>query len=251
MQDGVEGGREVVAQGVQVGWGLLHMLHHHLGQAAGREWGLPGEHLEQHTGQRIQIALRHGLAVGLLWRDVGRGTGQRGGSGELGGVDYAGDAKVGQHRGAILPKENIGGFDIAVNDALAMRVIERAADSGEDAGDFGKGQWTDGSGQRAESRRLLTTLCFLPAIHCSQLVLQRPPRHILHHHVGALFAQTKIVSLHDMGMDHAGDSVRFGGKAALEVVRAGQCRCDQFDRDIATQIGIACAIHLGHAPTAQ
>ena len=66
-----------------------------------------------------------------------------------------------------------------------------------------------------------------------------------------MLAQAEVVSLHDIGVDHASDGAGFGGETALEIILLRQAGQDEFDRNIAAQIGVARAIHLCHGAAAK
>lgn len=92
----------------------------------------PGEHLESDAGQRVEIGPVPARPARLFGRHVpGRTevlTGQRRG----GGAHFLGDTEVGEKRLAIGVNEDVGRFDVAMNHAPAVRVVEALRDRPED-----------------------------------------------------------------------------------------------------------------------
>ena len=110
----------------------MHVSGQALDQAALVERRVAGEHVEEGAAQRVDVAADVGRTgvVGLFGRDVidGADRGAVAGNAGLALLDVAGQTEVGQlqERLAVLPgNEEVGRLDIAVDDALAVRVGQR------------------------------------------------------------------------------------------------------------------------------
>jgi hypothetical protein len=81
---------------------------------------------EQGGAERPQVGGRgRSEAAGPLGRDVGRRAQQLSGAGERGVAGGAGDAEVGQHHPAVGAQQHVGRLDVAVDDALRVRGVQR------------------------------------------------------------------------------------------------------------------------------
>src|SRR5512132_2910234 len=98
-------------------------------RAAAGERSVAGEHLVRDYAERINVraGIDIGAAEGLLGRHVADGTHRHpGASQSLAGYvmwtgQRRGDAEIGENRLAIF-EEDVLGFDVAMNDALLVRV---------------------------------------------------------------------------------------------------------------------------------
>ena len=108
----------------------------HLFDRDPRQPGVParagaGEEFVQHGAKRVDVRKRrHGVTPHLLRAGV---VGRHRGDGAIRGRDRAGskqlaDAEVDQLGDAIRIDEDVAGFQVAVNDEIAMRVIDRRTD---------------------------------------------------------------------------------------------------------------------------
>jgi hypothetical protein len=119
------------------------------------------------------------------------------------------DAEVGEHRlaGRALD-ENVLRLDVAVNDVLAVRHIERRGDLPANAEDFEVGQ-------RPVRDQDLAQAAALDEIH---------------HDVGAAFFLLDVMHLDDMGMLELRHADRFLEEAIEKVLAAGELGVQHFDR---------------------
>ena len=95
-----------------------------------RERRLSGDHLVQHAAQAVDVAPAVDSRIGhrLLGTHVRRRAERDAGARELGAAalgDRARDAEIGDERLAVL-QQDVLRLDVAVNDALLVRVVERA-----------------------------------------------------------------------------------------------------------------------------
>ena len=120
----------------------------------GGERHVPGDRLDQDERQRIDVALARGrLAIGLLWRGIARGPEHRTrrlGPRRLG--QGARHPEVGDAQASVLEAEQeVGGLDVAVDEALAMGEIESAGGTEADLHRLGHGEAPTEVEHRAET----------------------------------------------------------------------------------------------------
>ena len=99
---------------------------------------LPGQALEQHAGQGVEVAAKVDLLErgDLLRAHVGRGAHGDARAGEpvaARGHDRPGDAEVEQHR-AVGREDDVVGLDVPVDDAVPVGMLERVQQVVGDAG---------------------------------------------------------------------------------------------------------------------
>ncbi len=109
--------------------------------------GLPaGEQLEEQDAQGVDVGLgADRFGTDLLRGDVGRradDAGQHGIAGLLGVAQVLGDAEVSQVGVLVFVEQDVGRFQVAVDDAHAVGGVQRAADLVEQAQDEVQGQGT-------------------------------------------------------------------------------------------------------------
>jgi hypothetical protein len=109
---------------------LGEAAHEHRLRGRPVERRLAGKHLVQHRGQRVDVGPRVEplVARGLLGAHVGRRADDEPCLGQLLLVapsEVPRDPEVGHERVAVVGEEQVLGLDVAVDDAVAMRVLER------------------------------------------------------------------------------------------------------------------------------
>jgi hypothetical protein len=113
--------------------------------AVGLERRAPAEQLVEHAPQGVHVGGgAGGLPEGALGREVEAGADDLPGGGERrpGVVEEAGDAEVADLEGAVGVQQEVGGLDVAVDDALRVR-------RGEPRGRLGGQIGHPAGGQRA------------------------------------------------------------------------------------------------------
>ena len=236
-QRGSQGCRHVGGHGRPQGFDRQRLSRHDLRDDAlrrrGGEGRLTAEHLVQYAAEGVDVraAVEMPVAHRLLRAHVlGRADGHarfgqpllpvRRGEGE-------GDAEVGNDRMPLV-QQDVRGLDVAMDDALAMRVIERARERGRVAYSLRNGK------------------VLLPG----EPVLQRFARDERHHVEGG--------SVHLPGVDQAEDvrvlQVRGGpdlGEESLGPDGGGEVRPQHLDRDCSLVADVAREVDGGHTADTQ
>ena len=195
-----------------------------------------GEHLVEHAAQRVHVRAGVDLvAARLLRRQVLRGADHRGGLGDgVAGVgERAGDAEVHHLHRARLADHDVGGFDVAVDDAVLMAEVQRLA-----------GVCDDLDGPLGRHRAL--------GVHD---VAQRHTLDVLHHDVGqrpgGRLGLPGVVHRDDGWVIQRGRVLRFAAEPQIEARVARQVGAQHLDRDVAVQPQVACQVDFGHAAEAE
>jgi hypothetical protein len=173
------------------------------------------------------------VALRLLGRHVERRAGDRAGHRQAGHADDLGDAEVGQYRHIAIGKHHVGGFEIAVNRALLVSVVDRVAQRGDHA--------------LGLVERHAHALRAQPA----QARVERLSGNVLHDHVGHAVLDVEVDDLHDVGVAQRRDQARLAAETVDEALGVGQVRMDEFDGDRTPEAGLRAQVHVGHAAAPQ
>ena len=119
-----------------------------------------------------------------------------------------------------LVEEDVGGLDVAVDDAVGVRRSEGAADLAR-----------DGQGLLEGERTVV------------EAPLERATTQPAHDQVGRVGVTPVVDERHDVGVLDAGHQVRFGLEAADEGRLRGQLAADLLDRHLAPDRGLHPAPH--------
>ncbi len=135
-----------------------------------------------------------------------------------------GDAKIGEVGVAFLVQENVGRFDVPMDDSPAVGDGERPGDLVQQG---------SGLGQRPGTilQRLAQAAAAQPA----------------HYQIGAVWLAPIVVEWDDVQMFQLGNQSGFALKAADEVGLVGELGQDHFDGHVAVEGGLVGAVH--HAET--
>ena len=189
---------------------------------------MPAEHLQQDHAQAVDVAACvQRLTLRLLGAAVGRAADGDAGLGQFAvELQLLGHAKVAEHGGAIVAKEDVAGLDVAVHQALVVYQCQGAGDLPDDA-------------QR--TRRLQALPLVLGQITASQ---------VLHgEKMAAVVQLVDAVDGDDRRMLQGGDCMAFLDEALGEgCVLAVQ---QHLERHLALQRLLGSQIDLGHAAFAQ
>ena len=106
--------------------GVRNLLHQDIHRLGGLKWRAAGEQLISDDSERVDIDARVQFgAARLLGRHVGGGSGDETCLGEaLRSLGHPGDAEVDQIDPARFVEEDVLRLDVAMNDALPVRVVE-------------------------------------------------------------------------------------------------------------------------------
>ena len=199
------------------------------------------EHLVQNGTERVDIRPHVGVApVEPLWRQVMEGPWDdplRGDADRLGGelresrarrAPHRGQAEV-QQLGAARPgDEDVGGLQIAVNNAAPVGEVQRLGDLDHEPKQFAQAKWP-----LAQSRR------------------ERLTFEVLHHQVRAAFLEARVVERADVRMVQRRDGFRLAGEAYAGLLHVLSPRRDHLDCDEAVEARVLGLEHFTHAARAE
>ena len=181
---------------------LAHVLVRDRHRAVGGERRDPGEHLVEHDAEGVHVgATVEREALGLFRREVGGGAEHCARLGERVAALGAGDAEVGDLHPALRRDEHVSGLHVAVDDAVAVRELERVGDVGRDPGRFHRRE-------RAVS---------------VEHVAERLPVDVLHHDEGRVVLLAPVVHRDDVRVVQARGRLRFTAEP-LDERRVGRER---------------------------
>jgi hypothetical protein len=142
-------------------------------------------------------------------------------------VEEAGDSEVREDRRVVLAKQDIGGFDVAVNDAITVSVSEGSRHRGRDFQHLRLGKAT------------------LDAL------LESTSRQVLHRQQEAGTMLAEVVDDDDLRMAEARHDLPLASESLPKGVIRGQFRIDYLECDLPAQGFLHGQIHGGHAASTQ
>ena len=187
------------------------------------------QHLVEDDAEAVQIrASIQLLAARLLGAHVVRRAHHRAGARHARRrIIGAGDAEIGQRRGAVIAQQDVVGLDVAVDETLLLRVVDRA-------GDFAR--HAQGEGDRAWR---------------AVLAQHRTAGKIFHRHVVIVAAAADIVDADDVAMMQARGDLGLAQEALAKIRIDQQGRRHDLQRDFAIHRFLDRQIHRGHAAAAK
>ena len=221
---------EIRPHRTDAGYGRGGVRHHHRRRGIARERGGAGDQLVGGAGQCVLIRTRPGrLARDHLGSQIRHRPDDHVGRGHRGGVgDQLGDAEVEDHHVVELPgvrvagDDDVGRLDVAVDDVLAVRVVEGVGDLTGHCPDLGEGEPLGGQIATVDVRH-------------------REPRRTVDDAV--------TVDGDDVGVVEGGGGLGLRGEAPLEFGVAADG--DHLHRLAAAQVRVFDHVHLPHATLAE
>ena len=144
-----------------------------------------------------------------------------------------GDAKVREDGVAAGGEENIGRFNIAVNHASLVSLVEGAGGLADEFGDFGRRHGLTGGAE------------------CVEALFQSLAVYKFHDHVIGIVLVAKIENTDNIGVPECGHGPRLALKAGQECLVIGHKGVQDFDRHVTIQRRLVGFVYLGHAAPAQ
>ena len=192
----------------------------------------PRQQLVGDDAERVDVGARAGLlAARLLGREVGGGAEHRPDLGDARLVDRAGDPEVGELDDVGVGDEQVAGLDVAVHDAVAMRVVEAAAGLGDD----------------------LDRLLDVEVAAVAQQLGARVAGDVLHHDEVLVVAlvEAEVEHLNDVRVHEPGSGERLAAEARDERRVVGEVLGQQLQRDVALEALVEGEVHGRHAADAE
>jgi hypothetical protein len=191
---------------------------------------LAGQHLEQHTGQGVDVSppIDVRLTLDLLGRHISGRADRNPGAGQrlFGRVGF-GDAEVGDER-VIVGEQDIFRLDVAVHDPLPVGIVEGDRDLARQA-------------QRLVHR---------DGAVARQTLAERLPRDVRHRVPQLTDGLTRVVDRQDVGMLEAGGELDFP-QEPLWPERHRDLGMEHLQRDGAVVLQIPREVDDRHSPTAE
>ena len=185
-----------------------------------------GEHLIEHNAERIEVAAGVRLkTLGLLGRDIVHGADGRVGSAAAVFVLKGGDAEISHLGDAVAVDHNVLRLNIAMHDAVLMRVLERLCDL---------------RGKEERLRRGELPLA-------GDILLERDAFDQLHDDILHRERMAHIVHRDDVRMAEHGDGMRLGLELRLELRVGEDLFAQHLDGDVAVEPVVERFIDNGHA----
>ncbi len=144
-----------------------------------------------------------------------------------------GNAKVGEDCLALCSKQDVSRLQIMVNHALLMRIINRAAEGAENAGDFRQGE---------ELARKTARVEFL---------FEGRALDELHHHIVQVAGVVEVVNLYDVGVAQPGYGRCLALEASDEVFVLCQMPVKRFDSHVPIEARLIGLVDISRTPSAQ
>ncbi len=208
-------------------WQRLYVCNDQLRCGAG-EGHHAGDHFIGGDCKRVEIAAPiNTLRRRLFGRDILRGAHEHAGAGEAFAAPFGrlGNAEVGQQDTPFDVDQNIVRFDVAMDGALGMRMVESSGNRCHD---------TDGNGQAK----------------CATFVndgVQCAATHILHRNVAQAVRLADVIHCDDVGVAKIGNRDRFAFEAARKLGIKREVWRQHLEGDGSLQRRIKRAIDARHA----
>ena len=227
--DEVEVGRDVWAKLRRRRRDLGEVLHRDLDRALAGERDLAGEELEEHDPGRIEVRrLVDRGAARLLGREVLRGADDRALLGHLAGSGSR-DPEVRHLHDSLGVDDDVVRLDVAVDDAVAVRVAERREDLP---------RIRDRDGHRAQAAR-------------ADELLERPALDVLHDDEVGAVELAAVEDRDDIRVREPRGMRRLAPEALDELLVVRVPRVQHLDRDSAAELLVLGEVDVGHAAAAE
>ena len=213
---------------------LLRDLDRERGEAGAGESRLAGDHLVEHDAEREQVGTmidRH--AERLLGAHVARRADHladhRRDGAALGGVGIglgdARDAEIEQlGRLHLVGEQDVRWLDVAMDDAVAVRIGERAGE-------------LDADGEHPIAREAALLL---------QYLVERAAFDELHRDIGDVVGLADVVDRRDVGVAEIAGGLALAQEAARDLGITAKFGLEDLDRDDALDTGVVRTEHVGH-----